>query len=357
MPRPPLGMASDPGDWWFNRHMRIAVIAPPWAPIPPALYGGIELIVDELARGFQTAGHEVILFATGDSTSSVPTKWVLEKAEGYRIGVSVPELRHIMHAYDAVQDYDIVHDHTVLGPIYAEKFPDLKVVTTIHGPFNEELTDIYRRVADRVPIIAISHAQRQHVPEVPIRRVIHHGIDPEAFPVGQGDGGYFLFLGRMAPEKGAHRAVEAAWKAGVPLMLAAKMREPWEFEYFEIYVKPYLNKDLQYLGEVPHEEKVRLLAGARALLNPIRWAEPFGLVMVEALACGTPVITFPEGAAPEIIEDGKTGFLCRDVAEMAERIGQVDQLERSACRAVVDQYFCTSRMVAEHLDLFEELIS
>ncbi len=119
----------------------------------------------------------------------------------------------------------------------------------------------------------------------------------------------------MAPEKGAHRAVEAAWKAGVPLLLAAKMREPWEFEYFETYVKPYLNEDIQYLGEVPHEEKLRLLAGARGLLNPIRWAEPFGLVMVEALACGTPVLTFPEGAAPEIIEDGKTGFLCRDVSE------------------------------------------
>lgn len=337
--------------------MRIAVIAPPWAPIPPALYGGIELIVDELARGYQAAGHEVVLFATGDSTSSVPTKWVLDKAEGLRIGVAVPELRHVMHAYEAVQGFDIVHDHTVFGPVYAQLFPDLKVVTTIHGPFNEELIDIYRRVADRVPIIAISHDQRRHAPEVPVARVIHHGIDPDAFPKGRGDGGYFLYLGRMAPEKGAHRAVEAAWKAGVPLLLAAKMREPWEFEYFETYVKPYLNDNLRYLGEVPHGEKVRLLAGARALLNPIRWAEPFGLVMVEALACGTPVLTFPEGAAPEIVEDGKTGFLCQDVDEMATRIGQVDQLDRAACRAAVEDYFCTSRMVAEHLDLFEEMLS
>jgi glycosyltransferase involved in cell wall biosynthesis len=137
--------------------------------------------------------------------------------------------------------------------------------------------------------------------------------------------------------------------------LAAKMREAWEFDYFETYVKPYLNDDIRYLGEVPHEEKLRLLAGARGLLNPIHWAEPFGLVMVEAMACGTPVLAFPEGAAPEIVEDGKTGFLCRDVAEMAERITQVDQIERSACRASVEDYFCTSRMVAEHLDLFEDL--
>jgi glycosyltransferase involved in cell wall biosynthesis len=336
--------------------MRIAVIAPPWAPIPPALYGGIELIVDELARGYQAAGHEVVLFATGDSTSAVPNKWVLEHAEGHRIGVAVPELRHVMHAYDELHDFDIVHDHTVLGPIYADRFPDLRVVTTIHGPFNDELIDIYRRIAERVPIIAISHDQRRHAPDVPIVRVIHHGIDPEAFPVGRGDGGYFLYLGRMAPEKGAHRAVEAAWKAGVPLLLAAKMREPWEFQYFETYVKPYLNENLRYLGEVPHAEKVNLLAGARALLNPIRWAEPFGLVMVEAMACGTPVLAFPEGAAPEIVEDGKTGFLCRDVDDMATRIGQVDQLERPACRRAVEDYFSTNRMVAEHLDLFDDLL-
>jgi glycosyltransferase involved in cell wall biosynthesis len=151
--------------------------------------------------------------------------------------------------------------------------------------------------------------------------------------------------------------VEAAWKAGVPLLLAAKMREPWEFEYFDTYVKPYLNDDIRYLGEVPHAQKLSLLAGARALLNPIRWAEPFGLVMVEALACGTPVLSFPEGAAPEIVEDGKTGFLCNDVTDMAERIGQVDQLERSACRAAVEDYFSTRRMVDEHLALFDELLA
>ncbi len=262
-----------------------------------------------------------------------------------------------MHAYDAVQGFDIVHDHTVLGPAYSERFPNLLVVTTIHGPFNEELSDIYRRVAPRVPIIAISRDQRARARDIPIARVIHHGLNPDAFPVGQGDGGYFLYLGRMAPEKGAHRAVEAAWKAGVPLLLAAKMREPWEFQYFETYVKPYLNSDIQYLGEVPHDQKLRLLGGARALLNPIKWPEPFGLVMVESLACGTPVLTFPEGAAPEIIEDGKTGFLCQDVAEMAERIQLVDQIDRSVCRSAVENYFGTGRMVAEHLDLFEDLLS
>jgi glycosyltransferase involved in cell wall biosynthesis len=336
--------------------MRIAVIAPPWAPIPPELYGGIELIVDRLARGYQTAGHEVLLYATGDSTSRVPTAWTLPHAEGNRIGNVVVELRHVIHAYEAVAGFDIVHDHTVMGPAYSELFPDLPVVTTIHGPFNDELSDIYQHIAHRVPIIAISHAQRRHVPQIPIARVIHHGLDASEFPFGAGDGGYLLFLGRMAPEKGAHRAMEAAYKAGVPLLMAAKMREPWEFDYFDAYVKPYLNSEIQYLGEVPHQEKLALLAGASALLNPIRWPEPFGLVMIEAMACGTPVLTFPEGAAPEIVEDGTTGYLCHDVSDMAEAISRIDRLDRSACRRAVEGYFSTERMVAEHLALFEDLL-
>jgi glycosyltransferase involved in cell wall biosynthesis len=321
------------------------------------LYGGIELIVDRLAKGYQDAGHEVLLYTTGDSTSEVPMDWALAQSEGTRIGMAVPELRHVMHAYDAVQDFDIVHDHTVMGPVYGGAlFPDLKIVTTIHGPFNDELTDLYSRIAHRVPIIAISHAQRRHAPQVRIARVIHHGLNANDFPVGKGDGGYLLFLGRMAPEKGAHRAMEAAYKAGVPLIMAAKMREPWEFDYFDVYVKPYLNDEIRYLGEVPHEEKLQLIAGAMALLNPIQWPEPFGLVMIEAMACGTPVLAFPEGAAPEIVEDGKTGFLCHDTSDMADAIGRIHKLDRAACRAEVEGYFSTKRMVDEHLNLFEELM-
>jgi len=336
--------------------MRIAVIAPPWAPVPPQLYGGIELVVDRLASGFHAAGHEVLLYTTGDSTSSVPMAWVLPHSEGRRIGMAVPELQHVMHAYETVQDFDVVHDHTVFGPIYAERYPRLKVVTTIHGPFNDELTDIYQRIAERVPIIAISHAQHRRVPHLPIARVIHHGINAADFPIGTGEGGYVLFLGRMAPEKGAHRAIEAAVKAHVPILMAAKMREPWEMEYFDSFVRPRLCDDVQYLGEVPHEEKLRLLADAIALVNPIRWPEPFGLVMLEALACGTPVLAFPEGAAPEIVEDGVTGFLCHDEQDMAERIGLVGHLDRATCRAAVEGYFSTERMVNEHLALFHELL-
>jgi glycosyltransferase involved in cell wall biosynthesis len=337
--------------------MRIAQIAPPWTPVPPPLYGGIELVVDRLCRGLVDAGHEVMLYTTGDSTCPVPKQWVLPHAEGMRIGMAVPELRHVVHAYDAVQDFDIVHDHSVFGPLYAERFPHLKVVTTIHGPFNDELTDLYARMAGRVPIICISHDQRSCAPEVPVARVIHHGIDASDFPFGEGKGGYLLFLGRMAPEKGAHRAAQVARLAGVPLLMAAKMREPWERDYFEREVEGLLSPKIRYLGEVPHEEKLQLLADAAALLNPIRWHEPFGLVMTEALACGTPVISFAEGAAPEIIDHGKTGFLCDDEAEMVEAVSRLAEIDRQACRSAVEGYFSTRRMVDDHLELYESMLA
>lgn len=337
--------------------MRIGQLAPPWTPVPPPLYGGIELVVDLLSRGLQAAGHEVVLFTTGDSTCPVPKRWILPEAEGTRIGHAVPELRHVVHAYEALQDVDIIHDHSMFGPLYSERFPHLAVVTTVHGPLDQELTDLYSMVAGRVPIICVSHDQRAMAPTVPVARVIHHGIEAASFPVGPGDGGYCLFLGRMAPEKGAHRAIAACRKAGVPLRMAAKMREPWERAYFDQEVAPHLGDDVRYLGEVPHEEKLALLGRAAALINPIRWHEPFGLVMTESLACGTPVITFPEGAAPEIVEHGKTGFVCADETEMADAIGRIDEIDRRQCRAAVEGYFSVERMVDEHVELFEQILA
>ena len=212
-------------------------------------------------------------------------------------------------------------------------------------------------MSERVPVICVSHDQRQTAPTIPIARVIHHGVDPEAFPVGGGEGGYCLFLGRMAPEKGPHRAIEACRKAGVPLLMAAKMREPWERAYFDAEVAPLLSEDVRYLGEVPHEEKLALLGAAMALVNPIRWHEPFGLVMVESLACGTPVVSFREGAAPEIITSGETGFLVADESEMAEAIGRLDEIDRASCRAAVEGHFSMHRMVADHVELFEEIVA
>jgi glycosyltransferase involved in cell wall biosynthesis len=337
--------------------VRIALIAPPWAPVPPLSYGGTESVVDRLARGFQDEGHEVLLFTTGDSRCPVPRQWVYARAAGDQIGAAVVELRHLIHAYEAVRGFDIIHDHTVVGPVYSETAGTQCVVTTNHGPFDTDLDDVYRAVAGRVAIIAISHHQAGTAPaDIPIAAVIHHGVDPEAFPFGHGDGGYFAFIGRMNPGKGVREAALVAREAAVPLRIAAKMREPWEHEYFEDQVRPLLTDDIVYLGEVGDGEKLELLAGAAALLNPLDWPEPFGLVMVEALACGTPVLAIPRGAAPEIVDDGVTGFLCPGLDEMASRITEVGRLDRKACRLAVETHFSTKRMVAAHLALFESLL-
>jgi glycosyltransferase involved in cell wall biosynthesis len=336
--------------------MRIAMVAPPWVPVPPPAYGGTEAVVDQLCRGLASAGHEVTLFATGDSRCPVPIEWVYETARTDDMGNAAIELRHLLHAYDRIDGFDVAHDHTLVGPVRAAALATMPVVTTNHGPFDEELTDIYRATGDRVQVIAISQRQAARARDIPIARVIHHGVDPSRFPVGSGQGGYLVFLGRMAPSKGVDLAARAAREAGATLVIAAKMREQAEREYFEARVRPLLGSTVEFIGEVGFDEKVDLLANARALLNPIQWEEPFGMVMVEALACGTPVVTSPMGAAPEIIDHGVTGFLCGRAGDLAEGIDSVGALDRSACRAVVLERFTTDRMVADHLEVYAEAV-
>ena len=335
--------------------MRIGLIAPPWLPIPPPKYGGTEAVIDRLARGLAAGGHEVLLFTTGDATCPVQRASVLEVAATTRLGQSVVEQWHVIHAYKALANCEVVHDHTTVGPLYADRYPDLPVLTTNHGPFNDELRDVYREIARRAGVIAISHHQASTAGDVPIAGVIHHGIDVQEYQPGDGEGGYLLFLGRMAPDKGARRAILAAREAGAPLKLAAKMREPLEIEYFTEQVRPLLGDGIEYVGEVGGVDKAALLSGARALINPIRWPEPFGLVMIEALAYGTPVLSFREGAAPEIIEQGVTGWLCDDVADLAAAIGRIETLDRSKCRAAVTARFSTERMVNAHLELYAQV--
>ncbi len=336
--------------------MRIALIAPPWLPVPPPTYGGTEGVIDQLARGFISAGHDVVLFATGDSTCPVPTAWSYQHAQYEHIANDVIEMRHVVDAYDTVGGFDIVHDHTMLGPLYSQRFPDLPVATTAHGEFTPDVLPLYRRLDGRVPIIAISNDQAHRASGIPIARVIHHGLDVGSFPTGDGHGGYLLFLGRMAPAKGVREAALVAHAAGLPLKIAAKCREPSEIDYFECQVRPLVGGSVEYVGEVGGAEKLALLVGARALVNPIQWSEPFGLVMAEALACGTPVLAFRSGSAAEIVEHGRTGFLCNDVTDMVAKLARLDDLDPTACRAAAARRFSTERMVADHLDLFSEML-
>ncbi|HSH62312.1 MAG TPA: glycosyltransferase [Acidimicrobiales bacterium] len=270
--------------------MRIAIIAPISVAVPPVAYGGTEAIIDELARGYADAGHEVVVFTTGDSTCPVERRFIYPEAQGDAIGAAVPELRHVMFAYEDLSGFDIVHDHTTIGPAYARAFPHLRVVVTAHNPFDHDRADIYADLAPNVAVVAISEAHAKSAPEVKVTRVIHHGIDPTTYFFGSGNGGFALFLGRMSPDKGAHRAIAVAKAAGVPLIMAAKMRTPEEHAYFRAHVEPHLGEDIFYAGEAPRLRKAEMLANARCLLFPIRWPEPFGLVMLEALASGTPVL-------------------------------------------------------------------
>ncbi len=340
----------------LNPSLKIGIIAPPWVAVPPPVYGGTELVIDNLARGLLRRGHDVTLFTTGDATCPVPRLWLHDQAAGTTADL-LTELSHVDAAYDALADVDIIHDHTLLGLLWAGQLAlDMPVVTTVHGPFTASLSSLYRTVGRNVGIIAISEHQRSTAPTVPVDAVIHHGIEIDTFSLGKGDGGYVVFLGRMNADKGVHRAINVARAAGKRLIIAAKMWEPEEHRYFHDVVEPLLGDDATYIGQVGGKEKFDLLAGAEALINPIKWPEPFGLVMAEALAAGTPVLAFPEGAAPEIIDHGVTGYLCTDEDDMVERLKTIETLDRRACRRAVEDRFSVERMVDDHVDLFRQMI-
>jgi glycosyltransferase involved in cell wall biosynthesis len=311
-----------------------------------------------LAEALDQLGHTVEVFTTGDSTVAVPTSFLFDRANPDRIGDSVLELRHMAAAYDRFADMDIVHDHTLAGLFHRYRPANLPIVTTCHGPFNEDLVDLYRRVADDVSVIAISLDQASRAPrDIPIAGVIPHGLDLARYRFEERAGDHFVVVGRMAAAKGIHVAIEAVRRRGERLMIAAKMREPAERRYFEEMVQPMLGDGIEYVGEADFETKVDLMSSARALLNPIQWPEPFGLVMAEAMACGTPVVAYPAGAAPEIVDDGQTGFLVSTQDELMEALDRIDDIDRAACRAAVEKRFSAERMAVDHVAVYRRLIA
>ncbi len=351
------GDDPDPGGGrGAGRRLRVGIVAPPWVPVPPVRYGGTEGFVDVLARGLQARGHEVRLFASGDSTCPVERSWLFA-APPEPMGLAVLEAAHVRAAYAALTDCDLVHDNTAVGPVWAAAVRHrAPVVVTYHGCFIPETETLWAEVGRWTTLVAISRSQRESAPGVPFAAVVHHGVEPERYPCGDGSGGYLAFLGRLAPYKGAKAAIEIAQRAGVPLQIAAKMREQGEREYFAEHVEPRLGPGVEYLGEVGPEDRARLLAGAVALLNPIAWAEPFGLVMIEALACGTPVVGYPGGAAPEIVRHGVTGFLVDGVDEAVAALGRLSQIDRSACRRDVEERFSAGRMVAGYERVYRQVL-
>ena len=337
--------------------MRIGLIAPPWVPVPPPAYGGTELVIDNLARGLKELGHDVRLFTVGESTCPVPTEYLYREPRA-PIGLSIVESAHVVAAYEALADVDLIHDHTLLGPLVAGTAGVRRppVVTTNHGPFTDETRPIWSAISQRASLICISHSQARASGSVPVSAVIHHGIDLDVHQPGPGGGDYLMFIGRMSADKGVHHAVSIAKEAGLPLVMATKMREAAEIDYFNTAIRPLLTSEDEMPTEMPLRRRLSLLRGATALLNPITWREPFGLVMAEALASATPVLAFPNGAAPEIVDPGRTGFLCRDEAEMVHAVSQVSQIDRDECRSAAERRFSLQRMARDHERFYRRVL-
>ena len=335
--------------------MRIGIIAPPWIPIPPDAYGGIESFIDTLARALQEAGQEVVLAASDDSTSPVPRLDGFEPSDPETMGVTAHELRHLLRAFAGLSDVDVILDNTLAGPVLSKAETTVPVVTVAHGPLIPLEQELYLNASGDVSFVAISHNQASLAGPVPITRVIHHGIRVGDVPIGPG-GDTACFVGRMHASKGIPEAIEAAAIAGIPLRIAAKMQEPAEEEYFDQVVRPLLGTNAEYLGELTAEEKYELMGNSCALLNPIQWDEPFGLVMIEALATGTPVVATPRGSVQEIVEEGRTGFVRSTAEDLANALGRTAELDRDACRRAAETRFSDTRMAADYIALFTDLL-
>lgn len=332
--------------------LRIALLCPVWFPVPPPLYGGIEGVVALLAEGLSHAGHDVTVFAAGDSRTDATLSWVYQQAPSERIGEPLPELLHVLACYERAGEFDVISDHT--GPFAAAlgQLSVAPVLHTVHGPLDGELGDAYEqiaRISPRLRLISLSRNQRRPHPSLPWVANCPNAVDPSRFRWSSARGGYLAFLGRMGPDKGCHHAVAVAQETGLPLKIAAKCREPDERAYFAERIEPHLGGAIEYLGEIGHEEKVELLRNARVTLFPIEWEEPFGLVMIESLACGTPVIATRRGSVPEVLEHGRTGIIVERGEDLAAAITEADRLDPAECRRAVEERFSPKSLVASYL--------
>jgi glycosyltransferase involved in cell wall biosynthesis len=340
--------------------MQIGILAPVWFPVPPKGYGGIELVVALLADGLVDAGHDVTLFASGGSATKAKLVSPLEvPPEPHLLGNPWYDAYHALAAYLHAGDFDVVHDHAAiagpaLGALLRGHPP---VVHTLHGPWTEPTRLFYSLVADYVHLVAISEAQRNDNADVRYAGTVHNGIDLDAYPFRAEKEEFLIYIGRSNPDKGPAEAIAAARQAGMPIKLILKRGEAPERAYFEEAVAPLLGDDVEVLENVPHAEKVDLLGRAKAMLFPIRWPEPFGLVMVEAMACGTPVVTTNWGAAPELVDDGVTGFRRDSYGDLVDALRWVGEIDPAACRARVERHFSARAMVDGYLEIYERVAS
>jgi glycosyltransferase involved in cell wall biosynthesis len=339
--------------------MKVAVLSPVWFPVPPTRYGGIEWIVSLLAEGLVRAGHDVTLFASGDSSTEAHLVSIYDEAPSASIGLTQVELRHALSCFERASDFDVINDHSGPLGIVLGGVVDTPVVHTVHGPLGGEPGLLYSTLTSVVPevgLISLSMNQRKPLPDLNWVANCPNALELDVYPVHPHKGDYLLFLGRMSPEKGCHRAIEVAKEADMPLLIAGKMQDQAEKEFFEAQVRPKLGYGIEYLGEVDQGKKVDLLQNARVTLFPIEWEEPFGLVMIESMACGTPVVATRWGAVPEVIDDGRTGVIVDHYREMAGVIERASELDPLDCRRYVEERFSSERMVRDYEDAYAKAL-
>jgi len=339
--------------------MRIAQIAPLWERVPPPGYGGIELVVGLLTDELVRRGHEVTLFASGDSITLAKLESVYPRA--FRLEPSISEYSayealQLSRVYKQASKFDVIHSHVGYNSLFHASFVETPTVHTLHGAFNSDTQKVYAEAPEQ-PYVSISNAQREPMKELNYAATVYNGIDTEShrFYAQPQSAPYLAFLGRISPEKGTHIAIEIAQKSGVPLKMAGKV-DRVDVDYFESQIKPHIDgKHIEYLGEANHFEKNELLGNAIAMLFPITWREPFGLVMTESMAAGTPVLAKPLGSVPEVIANGKTGFLCHSVDDYVNAIQRLGEIDRSECRAHVERNFSIKSMVDGYLEVYSKV--
>jgi glycosyltransferase involved in cell wall biosynthesis len=328
--------------------VRIAEIAPVWVPVPPPSYGGIELVVSLLADGLAERGHDVTLFAApGSRTQAKLVSPVTETRDLSQMGADITdEIVHALPAYLADGEFDVIHDHTGLGTALG---------AARHGPWTDSSRRFYGAVSPPVHLIAISEHQAAGNPDLNYAGVVHNGLDLNLHPWRKDKDDFLLFLGRCNQEKGPEHAVDIAKRAGMRLVMLVKRSQRHEIEYWEEHVEPRLTGDEEILFDSSLEEKVDYLGRAKATLFPIQWPEPFGLVMIESMACGTPVIAMSCGASPEVVADGETGFLTSSIDEMVDAVGRISDISPEACREHVAAKFSADAMVTKTEAVLEKV--
>ncbi len=338
--------------------MRIAQIAPLYESVPPKLYGGTERVVAYLTDELVNQGHNVTLFASGDSD----TKASLVPISPHALRLSNPldplayHILQLQEVFERANEFDILHFHTDYLHFPFSYNNNLTTITTLHGRLDiDDLKPIYKKFVD-MPVVSISDAQREPLPMANWIGTVHHGLPLNLYKKGEGKGGYVTFIGRISPEKRADRAIEIASQANMKIKIAAKVDKADQL-YFEKEIRHLFKlPHVEYLGEIGENEKAELLGDALAMLFPIDWREPFGMVLIEALACGTPVIAYNHGSVPEIIMHGKTGYVVEDIEQAVKALKKINHISRDECRASFENQFSATTMAKNYLRLYEKLL-